>query len=93
MADKQIELTIEITGGVFSGLSARDSEGGSYDVSLQFTPKNLAYEQEELLEDDPLPDPGRWCCKDDNTVCSYVAEAPPCPEGSYEVNTQVRMLE
>jgi hypothetical protein len=93
MADRQMELTVEITRGVFSGLSARDSEGVSYDVSLQFVPKNLEHEQEVDVKDDPKPDPGRWCCKDDLTVCSYVSDAPPCPEGSYEVNTKVKMLE
>ena len=70
-------LTIEVAGGNFAGISAQDSDGMSYDVALQFSPKSSGESQELSAEHKT----GYWCCDWEKGICRWILNAPPCPEG------------
>ena len=81
MGDGPITLTIEVVGGKFSGMTATDEDGTTYDMSLKLT----ARDEEKRKEKHKKPPPGTWCCQ--GKECQYVDGAPPCPEGFREAKT------
>jgi hypothetical protein len=89
MADKQMTLTVKVTGGNFTGLSAQDSDGRSYDVSLKFSPKSPEPNQELLAEAKAEASYGYWCCNFEENICYWISNAPPCPDGLTGLNTIV----
>jgi hypothetical protein len=85
----QLSLAVEVTNGRLTNMVASDSDGNVYDVTIQISPRPVSSDDAIANMDDDTVPPAGVCCKDDMTLCRFVAGAPPCPAGYHPVDTSV----